>query len=177
MSTKSAARRAGSSMVSESVADQVINATDTSIEGSVLPFQNAEARARLKFKLWLTKTAAGVAPPSFKIRVGPKGDLTDTARLTFAGPAQTAAVDAAVVEIDVIVRSSGKATATVISGVMRMVHNLDSTGFAVIGTPVVPATSAGFDSTVRDLVASLSIDSGAAGVWTVTGITAEVVGT
>lgn len=175
MASKSAARRAGSALVSESVADQVLNAAEGAIEGSVLPFANIEARTRLKFKLWLTKTAAGVAAPSFKLRVGAKGDATDTARLTFVGPAQTAAVDAAVVEIDIIARAVG--AATVLHGVMSMRHNLDATGFAVVGTPVVPATSAPFDATAHDLLASLSIDPGAAGVWTVSGITAEYLST
>jgi hypothetical protein len=172
-----AARRAGSAQVIESIADQVVNATNTYIDGSSLPFSSLDARTSLRWRLWLSKTAAGVAAPVIKVVSGPLATIADTARLTFTGPAQTAAADAAYIEILALLRSAGGSTSAVLNGVFRMTHNLDATGFAVLGTPTILAESAGFDSTIRDVVAGLTIDPGAAGVWTIEGIIAEVVNT
>jgi hypothetical protein len=169
-----AGRRVDSHLVNEAVADQVLNAADSYLLGSRLDVAAVAARASLRWRMWLTKTAAGVAAPSFKIRLGSAGGLTDTSRLALAGPAQTAAADAAYVEIVATFRAVGEAA--VIAAVMRMTHNLDSTGFAVLGTPTVVGQSAAFDSTRHQpLQAGLSVDPGAAGVWTVKGLISELI--
>jgi hypothetical protein len=175
------ARRAGTPSISESVADQVLNAVDTYVDGTTLPFSKQDARSVLKWRLWMTKTAAGVAAPSFKVRIGTLATIVDTARLTFATAAQTAAVDTAWVEILAILRTGGAAAGAVLAGCLRLLHNGEAAGagvgFANIASPVVEQVSAGFDSTVRDQVVGISIDPGAAGVWTVRGVTAEITNT
>jgi hypothetical protein len=80
-------------------------------------------------------------------------------------------IDTAYVVVDVVVRSIG--AAAVITGVFTLTHNLDATGFANIGTPTLQATSAGFDSTVANLIVGMSVNAGAAAVWTVTQVMAE----
>jgi hypothetical protein len=176
-----AARLAGNSQVSESIADQVLNAVDTLVDGTALPFSRLDPRTQLRWRMWMNKTAAGVAAPTFRVRVGPLATIADVARLTFVGPAQTAVVDTAFVEIIAILRSGGAGAAAVLAGCLRLLHNGEAAGagvgFAVVASPVLEGVSAGFDSTVRDQVASISIDPGAAGVWTVRGVTAEVINT
>lgn len=171
------ARRAGTPSISESVADQALPSVDTYLDGSTLPFSKQDARTVMKWRFWANKTAAGVAPPTIRVRVGTLATIVDAAKLTFVGPAQTAVVDTAFFEIIAILRTGGAAASAVLAGCLRMLHNLDATGFAVTGTPTLEAVSAGFDSTVRDQVAGLSIDPGAAGVWTVRGLTAEITNT
>lgn len=159
--------------LNESIADQVANAADTYLTGSHIPLRDLPIRAHLHFKGWMTKTAAGVATPNFIVRIGATGDITDTARLTLTGPAQTAAADTGEFEIDLVVRAVG-ATA-VIEGVLCIRHNLAATGFANQGTVVVEGTSAAFDlAAITNPHVGLSVDPGAAGAWTFKCVTAEI---
>ena len=177
----SAARRAGNPSVSESIADQVLNSVDTYIDGSVLPFSRQDARTAIRWRGWITKTAAGVAVPAFKIRKGTAGAIADAALVTLSTVAQTAVADVGFFEILAILRAAGSGTSAVLAAVLRLQHNGEAAGagvgFANIASPIVEAVSAGFDSTVRDQVLGLSIDPGAAGVWTVRGLTAEITNT
>lgn len=160
----------------ESIADQVANAADTYLVGSALavPSHGLQARARFRWRAWMSKTAAGVATPTWTVRIGTLGTVADAARLVFVGPAQTAVIDAGFVEIECLLRNVG--AAAVLTGVLYMSHNLQITGLALVPTPTVLVTSAAFDSTVANLIAGVSINPGAAGVWTHTGIVSELVG-
>jgi hypothetical protein len=155
-------------------ADVVANAADTYLAGSslIVPQHLLQAGATFKWKFVATKTAAGVATPIWIIRVGTAGTVADAARVTLTGPAQTAVIDAAEIEISAILRNTG--AAGVLAASLRMVHNLATTGFAVAQAPVLQVTSAGFDTTLANLIVGVSVNPGAAGVWTHQVVTAEM---
>lgn len=148
-------------------ADVVANAADTYLTGSALAVPTGltlQVGTTFKWRFFMTKTAAGTAAPSWNVRVGTNGTTADTARLTFTGPAQTAAVDTGFVEIIAVLRNVG--AAGVVAGGLSLTHNLATTGFANIGSPTLQVTSAGFDTTTAGLIVGVSVNPGAAGVWT-----------
>jgi hypothetical protein len=154
-------------------ADVVANAVDTYLTGSnlAMPSHGMQATTIFRFVFAVTKTAAGVATPIWRVRIGTAGSTADAAILTFTGPAQTGVADTAYIVVDVNVRSIG--AAGVISGVLTLSHNLDATGFANIGTPTLVVTSAGFNTAAANLIVGVSVDPGALGVWTHTLVIAE----
>jgi len=158
-------------------ADVVANAADTYLTGSALalPSHGFQVGTRFRWRFWMTKTAAGTATPIWVVRVGVNGTTADTARLTFTGPAQTAAVDTGRVTLDVITRSVS--SAGVIAGVLTLAHHTSgTTGLANIVSPTIQVVSAGFDMTVANLIVGVSINPGASGVWTHQGVFSEVRG-
>lgn len=161
-------------IVSFNAADQVANAADTYLTGSMLiiPPHLLQAGTFFKWRFGMTKTAAGIATPIWVVRVGVNGTTADTARLTFTGPAQTAAVDAGFVEIMVILRNIG--AAGIMAGMLQLSHNLAVTGFANLGSPTLQVTSAAFDTTVANLRVGVSVNPGSAGVWTHQLVTGEL---
>lgn len=154
-------------------ASVVASAADTYLTGSALsvPSHGLQVGTVFKWRIAMTKTAAGTAAPVWSIRFGTNGTTADTARLTFTGPAQTAAVDTGWVEITVVVQSIS-ATGTV-TGLLTLTHNLATTGFANIGSPTLSATSAAFDTSAANLIVGVSVNPGASGVWTHTIVKAE----
>lgn len=156
-------------------ANVVANAADTYLVGLPVPSHLLQAGANIRIRMVMTKTAAGVAAPVWNLRVGTAGTVADAARLTFTGPIQTAVIDTAIVELYAVLRNGG--SVAVLSGGLQLFHNLALTGFATLGTPVLQAISAAFDATVPNLIVGLSVNPGAAGVWTHTVVEAEMVGT
>lgn len=157
-------------------ADVVANAADTYLAGSSLavPQHLLQAGATLKWRFAMTKTAAGVATPIWTVRVGTLATIADAARLVFTAPAQTAVVDTGCVDISLILRNTG--ALGIMAGVLELGHNLAATGFSTLTTPVIQVTSAGFDTTVANLIVGVSCNPGAAGVWTHQMIAAEMSG-
>lgn len=155
-------------------ADEVANAADTYLAGSRLsiPPHLLQAGTVFKWRFAMTKTAAGIAAPTWIVRVGTLGTTGDAARLTFTGPAQTAAIDTGFVEIMAILRNTG--AAGILAGFLSLAHNLATTGFANISSPVLQVTSAGFDTTVAGLKIGVSVNPGASGVWTHQVVSAEM---
>lgn len=156
-------------------ADVVANAADTYLAGSALaiPQHLLQVGATFRWRIGMTKTGAGVAAPAWNVRVGTLGTTGDAARLTLtSGAAQTAAVDTGAVDITAILRSIG--AAGVLAGNLELKHNGNTAGFATIPLVVVQAVSAGFDTTVASLIVGVSVNPGAAGVWTHQVIAAEV---
>lgn len=155
-------------------ADVVASAADTYLTGSslVIPQHLLQAGATFKWRLVMTKTAAGTAAPVWNIRVGTLGTVADTARLTFTGAAQTNVVDTGFVEISAVLRNTG--AAGVLAGGLNLVHNLAATGFATLASVVAQSTSAGFDTTVAGLIVGLSVNPGTSGVWTHQVVVAEM---
>lgn len=155
-------------------ADVVANAADTYLAGSniAIPPQLLQAGATFKWRIAMTKTGAGVATPTWNVRVGALGTIADASRLLFTGPAQTAVIDVGVVEITAVLRNIG--AAGVLAGILGLTHNLAATGFAVLQAPVLQTTSAGFDTTPAGLIVGVSVNPGAAGVWTHQVVVAEM---
>lgn len=150
----------------QNTADVVANAADTYLTGSSLPVPSHLLQAGTTFywRFVATKSGAGIAPPVWSVRIGTAGSVADTARLTFTGPAQTGVIDTAVIEIFAVLRNTG--AAGVLAGGLMLTHNLAATGFANIANPTLQVTSAGFDTTVASLIAGVSVNPGASGVWT-----------
>lgn len=156
--------------------DVVANAADTYLTGSMLtvPQHLLQVGTTLRWKIWMTKTAAGVASPVWSLRVGIAGTTADTVRCTFTGGAQTAVVDTGYVEIVAVVRNIG--AAGVLAGGLALAHNLASTGFALTANTVLQSTSAGFDTTAAGLKIGISVNPGASAIWTHQVVTADVLG-
>lgn len=157
-------------------ADVVATAADTYLTGSRLdiPSHGLQVGTTFKWRIGMTKTAAGVAAPVWSVRVGTAGALADAARLVFTGPAQTGVIDTGFVEITAVLRNIG--AAGVLAGMLSLSHNLAATGFANIASPVITAVSAGFDTTPANLIVGISVNPGAAGVWTHQVVIAELLG-
>jgi hypothetical protein len=144
--------------------DVVANAAATYLTGSGLQIgSRVQAGSFFKWRLRVTKTAAGVATPTVAVYVGPNGTTADTARVTHSSTAvQTAAVDTGMFEVDAVFRSVG-ATA-VIESPIRLDHVLaDGAGFGTFR--YLSANSASFALGANDYV-GLVVNPGTAGVWT-----------
>jgi hypothetical protein len=160
------ARQHGSPFIIESIADQIANAAPLYVDGTQLQLPQSDLgdRTHICWTLVMTKTAAGVGAPSINVRVGKAGTIADPIRLAFALPAQTAAADTAIVEIEVLIRKGG--AAAVLVGACDFDHNGGATGFSTTVSPVVSAVSAAFDLTGDNNTLALSVNPADA-VWTI----------
>lgn len=175
-SVQETAPGAGRRVVNYSVAQQApAAATRTYITGSKLaiPEGGLKVGSKIRFKLNMAKTAAGIAASTFDICFGTAGTTADTARVSFAKPAGTAAADEGVVTVEAIVRSIG--AAGVVVGEFSLIHNLAATGHAVIPCVAVNTISAGFDVSAATFV-GLCITTGAADAITIEQVNAELSG-
>lgn len=153
-----------------SIAQQAGFAADTYLteSGLMLPSSGMRAGMVLEWDIVATKTAAGVAQPTFTVRVGANQSLADAAPLALQTSAQTAAADTARIRVAVTVRSVN--ALGVIRGHVHIQHSLAATGFASTpaGFDLVEASSAGFDnSALGGQFVGLSINGGAAAAWTI----------
>lgn len=140
---------------------------DTYLTGSALVIGGRlQAGTILQWRFTMTKTAAGTATPVFSVRFGTLGTTGDTARLTYTGVAQTAvSTDTGWVDIQVVVRSVS-ATGTV-TGAFIMQHFNTTTGLQNKAQAQIFSTTSGtFDNTSGSLIAGVSCNPGASGVWT-----------
>ena len=164
-------------LTNANTADVSAPSVDTYVTNSnlAIPAHLLQVGTTFRWRFYITKTAAGVATPIWVVRVGTLGTTGDAARLTFTQVAlQTAAVDAAVVEIDAVLRNTG--AAGVLAGGLRMNHVLAATGFSTLTMNVQQVTSAGFDTTVASTIVGVSVNPGALGVWTIQVVSAELLG-
>jgi hypothetical protein len=151
-----------------SVATQSGFATDTYVTGSniLIPTSlSAQVGTTYKCSVSLSKTAAGVAPPTAIIRVGTAGTIADTTVITFTGAAQTAAVDVGTLEVWATWRTVG--ATGVLQGTFSLVHNL-ANNVGLSGTNVIEVTSASFNTLTTSLYMGLSLNYGASASVTVT---------
>lgn len=158
------------------VTNQTVNAADTYLTNSdlVIPSWSVQAKTILRWRVSASKTGAGVATPIYSIRIGAARTTSDTARLALTGPAQTAVADIGTLDIMLTVRNVG--AAGVLQGTAFWTHRgtaanttTSGTGFANDTTGHVEGTSSAFDnSALGGLFIGLSVNSGTAGVWTVT---------
>lgn len=147
--------------------------TRTYIAGSALPIPSAKLRVGTCFR-WtfsVTKTAAGTAASTIDIAVGTAGTTADAACVSFTKPAGTAVADEGTVVINAVVRSIG--AGGVMVGQFNMTHNLAATGHMTIPCACVNAVSAGFDTTVPNLIVGLCVTSGASDAITIQLVQAE----
>lgn len=149
-----------------SLSAQTTNNGDTYLSDTNVSLANVKAGTIIRFRFVITKTGAGTAAPAWNVRIGTAGTTSDTSRLSFTGTAQTAVIDTAFVDIEVVFRSVGSGTSAVVAGGYRLTHNLATTGFANIACNAASAVSGGFDSTVANLLIGVSVNSGASSAWT-----------
>lgn len=163
-----------SSLGNANTADVTANAADTYLTGSSLTIgARQKAGTIIRWRLMMTKTAAGTAAPVVNVRLGTNGTTGDTARLTFTGVAQTAATDTGWADIEVIVRAIN-ATTGVVHGGVNFQHFNTTTGLAnKAQAQIIRATSANFDNTSASLIIGLSVNPGTSGVWTFQHVSAE----
>jgi hypothetical protein len=147
-------------------------ATRTYITGSKITLPAGKIAVGTKFH-WtfdVTKTAAGTDVSTIDIAVGTAGTTSDTARVSFAKPAGTAAVDCGRFVIDAVVRATGGSC--VIAGHMNMTHNGDAIGLATVPIVDVTTVSSSFSVTTATSI-GLCITTGAADVYTIQMVTTE----
>lgn len=158
-------------------ADVGAPSVDTYLAGSsiAIPSHLMQALTVFRWKLAMSKSAAGVAAPTWNIRVGAAGAVGDASRILFTSPSlQTAVVDNGEVEIHAIVRNAG--AAAVMAAFLKMTHLNPATGLASVALVELQVTSAAFDATVANLIVGLSVNPGALGVWTHQLVLAEAFG-
>ncbi len=150
-----------------------IAATRTYVTGSkiTVPSTKLKVGTILKWKFNVTKTAAGTASSVIDVAVGTTGTVADTARLSFTKPAGTAVVDEGLITITAVVRSIG--VAGIMVGEFTLIHNLASTGHAIVPAVVINNVSAAFDMTTPNLFVGVCITTGAADAITIEMVTAE----
>jgi len=160
-----------------SVADQTINANSSALlTGSVLavPVGKLRLGTLFRYRLSVSKTAAGTATNSFIFRLGTTGTISDAAILTFALPAGTAVIDTG--QIDITITIQGPLSASCIAqGMLTLVHNLSATGLATVPCVVLRATSGAFNATTAGLFASVSCSTAASTVLTFQQVQAEAI--
>lgn len=160
-----------------SVADQTINAASSALlAGSKITVPQGKLRIGtvLRWRISLSKTAAGTAANTFIVRLGIAGTIADAAIITFTLPVGTAVIDTG--EIDITVTIRGPLSASCIAqGLFRMAHSLSATGLATIPCVVLKVTSGAFNATTANLFASLSCTTAAATVLTFQQVVAEAI--
>jgi hypothetical protein len=164
----------GPNIANASVTDQAFTGVDTYLTGSSLSIGgHVKAGTTLRWTFAVSKTAAGTATPQFIVRFGTGATITDTARITFTGAAQTASADNGHFTIQATIRAA-TATGTV-AGVASLLHRGGATGFwAGSGPQIYQVTSTPFDVTGASLVAGVSCNPNTSGAWTFQLVMAEV---
>ena len=151
-------------------------AADTYItnSGLILPSFSMQAGMVFLWNISASKTGASTATPIYQVRIGAAQTTGDTSVLTLTGPAQTAIADIGTFRIMLTCRSVG--VTGVIQGTAWWTHTgtaasttVQGTGFANNGTGHIEGTSGGFNNTaLGGQFIGLSINGGAASVWTLT---------
>lgn len=141
-----------------SVADQTINAAASALlTGSLLgvPIGKLRIGTMFRFRLSVSKTAAGTAANTFIFRLGTNGTIADAAIITFTLPVGTAVIDAGQIDITITIRGPLSASC-VAQGLFTMAHNLSATGLATVPCVILSVLSGTFNATTAALFASLS---------------------
>lgn len=158
-----------------STADQTVSAASTAlITGSVIsiPASKLKIGSIIRWRLALSKTAAGTAARSVIVQLGTAGTTADADVITFAMPVGTAVVDKGWLEVSVICRGPLSASG-ILCGNLSMTHNLSTTGLANIPCVCMQINSAGVNVTTAGLKLSLVLTTGAAEVITIQQVIAD----
>jgi hypothetical protein len=168
------------SLGNESLSAQSGFAADTYLAGSsiAIPTGAPLAGTIYKLKLDVSKTSTGAAAPTFTVRYGSGGTVSDASRCAFAFGIGSTVADQGVVEIICVFRTVGTSTSAVIQGTAEMKHQLASTGLTTTGTAgyaAVFTTGGGFDSTPASSIIGCSYNGGASAVHTIQLVRAELI--
>lgn len=151
-----------------STADQLLAAADTYVTGSrlLIPSVGLQVGSRIRFRLSVVKTAAGIATPIYTARLGTAGSTADTSVWTHTGVAQTAIAETGWFELNLTVRSIG--ASGVLHGVLVVTRTAGTAATGLSAVPVAIVTG-GAASTVwaASQGIGLSVNAGASSAWTV----------
>jgi hypothetical protein len=158
-----------------STADQSVPVALTAITNGTLDANNLKAGTVFRWRVVMSKTAAGLAAQTFEVKFGTAGTTADTSRVgttsAFSTGTQTANADVAEVFVACVVRSVG--ASGIVTGKMNLAHNLAATGFAPTANVVAMQTSAAFDNTTSGLKATLCTTPGTSAAVTINQVEAE----
>lgn len=140
-------------------------ATDTYIAGSGITMAPGAPKigSQYYFTCDITKTAAGVATPTFNVRFGTAGTTADASILSYTFGVGTAVADTAIVELWGHFFQVGAATGA-FRATMRITHLLAATGFTTsgaAGSAVIINAGSTFNSTVANSILGVSFNGGA----------------
>lgn len=150
-------------------------ATRTYIIGSAVsvPTNKLQIGSGFRWTFDITKTAAGTASSTYDVCVGTAGTTADTARVSFAKPAGTAAVDTARVIIEATCRGPLSASGVFV-GTFQLVKNAaEAAGHCTTPSVCLSTVSGAFDVTVANLIVGLCITTGASDAITIQMVRAE----
>jgi hypothetical protein len=142
----------------------------TYLTGSMLtlaPGSKVKVKTIVRWRVYLSKTAAGTVAIAFVVKAGTAGTTADTSAATFTFTVGTAAIDAGYVDI-VWVVVGPLTNACVSTGVAHMIHQLTTTGLVTTTSPAIVSapTIVNFDATTATKI-GLAITLGASYVVTV----------
>jgi len=138
------------------------------LASSAVPVNRLLAGAIVRWRVTATKTAACTGTPVFQITLGTTQTTADPVIATATGVAQTAAIDTAWIDIEMIVRCVGAASAA--AWAMRIAHKNATTGFMnQVQDQIFNGTTANQNWTTAGLYLGLMFNPTATtanGVWT-----------
>lgn len=130
-----------------------------------------QAGTFIRWRIYVSKTAAGTAAPAISVRMGANGTTADSAIVTMNGTAQTAATDRGIMEITATVRSVSATGSVHVS--LEFGHNNATTGFSTQTQPqYLGPTASSVATNAATLIFGISINAGASASWTVESVTA-----
>lgn len=149
-------------------------ATEAVITGSqiVMPVGGLQVGTRIKWKLALTKTAAGTGTTAILIKTNTTttlatGTTGGAATLTtFTGDTETAAADTAVWEITLIIKTVNASTGTA-TAILSAQNGLAVTGWFTVGVKAQQKAITAQNTSATVLSIGLAVTTGAADVVTV----------
>lgn len=170
-----AGRAGGSLSRNDATASQGAGfASDTYVtnSGLLIPSFGMRAGQLYVWRIAGSKTAAGTAAAVYTIRIGSNQTTSDTSRLALTAGAQTAAADNGMLTVMVQVRSVS--ASGVIAGVAAWAKT--QAGTAGLGGSIDGVSSSFDNSALAGQYVGLSINGGTSAAWTLTVVSAEMIG-
>lgn len=174
--TDDAGRHLGSLSRNDAIASQVLGTADTYVtnSGLLIPSFGMKAGQFARWFMFITKTAASTAVPTYNFRLGTNQTTADTSRALITSVAQTAVVDGGLLILTCQIRNVGAAGVLAVSMSFSGKVAANAVGF---GSSALDAVAASFDnSAVAGQFLGITINPGAASAWTITSATAELIG-
>lgn len=163
-----------------STIDQAVSTAQLNINGSKLfvPTHKLQVGTMFRWRVVVTKTAAGTASPIWRIKLGTTGTNSDANVGVFTQVAsQTGDADTCIVDITTVFRkisSTFPGAPGSLQSMLSMTHANASTGFSTLGTNVQSDFISSFDTITIGLIASLSFLGGASFSGTIQAVSAEM---
>lgn len=159
-----------------SAATTALTATTEVLQGGTLfqiPTGSLVVGRRFRFTIDVIKTAAGLATWAVKVKYGTNGTTADAAIASWTSGTNTAAVDQAILIIEVVITALGSGTSATAACTAFYTNTLtNATGLGRIDP--VPGSTAGFDSTAATPYFHVDITAGTSAVMTGVGMAEQI---